>query len=137
MGTAQTVLVVDDEATVLNVAVRILQRIGGYQAVGAGSGEEALAILEADPASIDVALLDMSMPGMDGAATLEALRRVRPDLPAILTSGYGADETLARCEASPRPTYLGKPYNPDGLVAAVQASLGSAPPAQSVPPRST
>ena len=119
-----TVLVVDDEATVRNVAVRILQRMGGYEAVSAEDGASAVALLEQDPAAIDLALVDMSMPGMDGAETVMALRRVRPDLAAILTSGYGEDETLARYTAEPKPGFLGKPYNPEGLVAAVRAVLG-------------
>jgi len=119
------VLVVDDEATVRNVAVRILQRMGGYEAVGAEDGAAAVALLEQDPRAIDLVLVDMSMPGMDGAETVAALRRVRPDLPAVLTSGYGEDETLARYEHEPKPGFLGKPYNPEGLVAAVRAILGA------------
>ncbi len=118
-----TILVVDDEATVRNVAMRILERIGGFKAVGAPDGAAALAMLAADPATIDLVVVDLSMPGLDGAATIEGMRAVRPDLPAILTSGYGEDETLARCTFEPRPGFLGKPYNPDGLVTAVQQML--------------
>jgi CheY-like chemotaxis protein len=121
----KTVLVIDDEPTVLNVAVRILERIGGYRALGAATGADAVARMDAEPDGIDLAFVDMSMPGMDGAATIEALRERRPDLPAIITSGYGEEETLARCVSLPTPGFLGKPYNPDGLVAAVQAFLGS------------
>ncbi len=103
------VLVVDDEETVRHVAARMLDRLG-FTALSASSGQEAVNLVRSADTRIDCVLLDLTMPGLDGIATLELLRAIRPDLPVILSSGYD------RCELEEFPSvttgvsFLQKPY---------------------------
>ena len=85
---ALTVLCVDDEANILN-ALRRLLRPHGYRVLTAGSGAEALAMLQTN--AVDLVLSDMRMPEMDGARFLEQVKAGWPDAARILLTGY-ADE---------------------------------------------
>lgn len=124
-GSKRRILVVDDEEMIRSVATRILERMGGYATMSAPGGAEALALL-ADPnvPHIDAVLIDQSMPGMDGAATLAALRTLRPGLPAIVSSGHDEVETLARCPQDPPPHFVPKPFTPEALLSALRTLLG-------------
>ncbi|MBI2515275.1 MAG: transporter substrate-binding domain-containing protein [Opitutae bacterium] len=118
---AGTVLVADDEPTVRQLLSEVLRRLG-YEAVVAGNGEEAVAVFRANPARFRVALLDLSMPLLDGAAALQQLRALRPDLPCILLSGHGEHDALSRIPAGEKAWFLQKPFTPDNL----RTSLGQA-----------
>jgi signal transduction histidine kinase len=115
------VLLVDDEEAVRGLARRVLER-GGYQVLEAESGENALTLLKQHPASVRAVVLDLTMPGLGGEATLQQLRQIRPDLPVIVSSGYVPEEegTMAGVP------FLAKPYRPSELVDAVKAVIESA-----------
>jgi CheY-like chemotaxis protein len=83
---AGRVLVVDDDDAVLDVMARTLTRLG-YGVRSFTSGPEALASFLAAPDDFDLILTDQMMPGMTGLALLELIREVRPDVPAVLTTG--------------------------------------------------
>ncbi|PKN54343.1 MAG: hypothetical protein CVU56_27100 [Deltaproteobacteria bacterium HGW-Deltaproteobacteria-14] len=85
-GRDATVMVVDDEDAVRRMAARVLER-AGYRVVTATDGLDALEQIE-DGRHLDAILLDVTMPRLDGHATLARLRVLRPELPVILTSGY-------------------------------------------------
>src|SRR5690606_11828704 len=76
---AGRVLLVDDEEAVRGIARRVLER-GGFEVVEAENGEEALARFEEQPDAVTAVVLDLTMPGLGGEATFQALRRARPDL---------------------------------------------------------
>jgi len=82
------VLVVDDEESVGEMCVRMLESLG-YEALLAGSGERALELYQREAARIDLVLLDLMMPGMNGVETLHALRRVDPEVAVVMASGFG------------------------------------------------
>jgi len=103
------VLVVDDEELVRRSATRMLRHLG-YAVLEARDGLEALEKLAQDDGRIGIVLLDLTMPGMDGAATFEALRKGRADLPVVLMSGYDERESMARFEAQDPPGFLRKPF---------------------------
>ncbi len=117
-------LVVDDEDMVRRVVARTLEA-RGYQVVLAASGEEALRAAE-DRASSDGplagAVLDVSMPGMNGAETLTALRQTLPELPVLLTSGYSEGEAGDLLHG-PRVGFLAKPFAPSALTEAFEKLL--------------
>ena len=117
-----TVLIVDDEEVVLRTAKLALQRYG-YQVLLASSGPAALELLERDPAAVDLVLLDLSMPGMDGRETLEAIHRIRPGIKAIISSGYSEAETLRRFSGQPVAGFVQKPYGAAVLARTVQEVL--------------
>lgn len=90
---SETVLVVDDEATVLETAKRSLES-RGYTVLAAASGKAAIEILKRERKEISLVLLDLSMPGMTGQQTFEGLLKINPDLAVLVTSGYTEAETM-------------------------------------------
>jgi signal transduction histidine kinase/CheY-like chemotaxis protein/predicted hydrocarbon binding protein len=115
-----TVLVVDDEETVRRVARRILEQ-AGFVVRAAGGGVEAMRMLRESPDTVDCVLLDMTMPDMSGAQTLQELKRIRPNVRIVLSSGYTQEEaTLATDGAS---AFIQKPYRPADLVSALRRAL--------------
>jgi CheY-like chemotaxis protein len=110
------VLVVDDEPGTVEVLLMVLAD-AGYRATGTGHGRDALASMAAEP--VDVVLLDLIMPVMDGSATLRALRGDPrwAKLPVILMSGI--PEPMARRRCPGADAFLRKPFALDELVTAV------------------
>ena len=102
----RTVLLVDDEDPVRRLAERALTR-RGWNVLAAASADEALALVEAD--TISAVISDVVMPGMDGASLVRTLRKTRPELPAILVSGY-AEAALRRELEGSGVVFLAKPY---------------------------
>ncbi len=119
-------LVVDDEPMVLEFAAKALTALG-FATTEARDGLEAVEIFTRNPDRFDVVLLDLTMPRMDGREALRALRRLRPDLPVILSSGYSDQEFIQTLAAEPGLTFLQKPYLLANLRQAVQALLGAHP----------
>ena len=117
-----TVLVVDDEETVRAVARTALE-LGGYSVLTAADGREALSVLRSHADVIGAILLDLSMPHMDGAEALRQMRRVKPDLPVILSSGYGEEHVACRLAGMKTSGFIQKPYRPSTLLAQVRAAL--------------
>jgi CheY-like chemotaxis protein len=118
-----TILVVDDEPILLNLAVTILSR-SGYRALGAIDGPAAIAIFEQHP-GIDLLLTDVVMPGLSGPALAQELISRSPALKVIFASGYG-EETVPRLGPDDATIdFLGKPYTIKDLIARVDASLAT------------
>jgi class 3 adenylate cyclase len=120
------VLVVDDTPFNRQLLTRLLSRIG-HESLEAGDGREALALLR-DPATppVDVILLDIVMPEMDGYETLAALKAdpALRDLPVIVISGVDELDSVVRCIALGAADYLPKTVDPAILRARIAASLG-------------
>jgi PAS domain S-box-containing protein len=104
-----TVLVVDDEDEVRNTFVLFLEQ-AGCQVVSAQDGVEGLEIFAESPMKFDCVLLDLVMPKMNGQETLRHMRRIREDLPVILTSGYSAKEIKTRFLGENPTVFLQKPF---------------------------
>ncbi len=101
-----TILVVDDEPLLRRVARQLLQKLG-YRVLEASGGEKALEIFQEQGAEIDLVLLDLIMPGLNGFQTLERLRALNPEVPVLMCSGYGDAEEQ---EMPPGVNFLSKPY---------------------------
>ena len=119
----ERVLVADDQETVRTAARAILER-SGYTVVLARDGSEAMELFSADPAAFDCALLDLTMPGMSGAEVYAALRRARPSLPILLTSGYNEHEVTELLGEGSNAEFLQKPGRASALLAKLGAMLG-------------
>lgn len=110
-------LVVDDEAVVRNGICRALSEKGiGSKAVA--SGQEALDYLKTR--AIELVLLDIRMPDMDGMAVLKQIRATYPDTDVIMITGYPAIDSAVRCTKLGALDYLVKPFRLDDLEAALQ-----------------
>jgi len=116
------VLVVDDDDSVREVLVRVLER-AGFTVHAAPSGVAALALLNAHP-DIEVLLTDFAMPGMDGRELLERTHARYPGVRTILMSGYTADEEIRRTLQETDTLFLAKPFSVPTLVQTVQSLVG-------------
>ena len=84
---SETVLFVDDEDMIIEVAGELFEQLG-YKVLTAGSGKEAIEIYEKNKEQIDIVLLDMIMPDMSGSDTYDSLKEINPDINVLLSSGY-------------------------------------------------
>lgn len=126
--TIARVMLVDDDPDIRFIAELSLSRVGGWEVVVAGSGPEALTLLERGERP-DVLLLDMIMPGMDGAAVMQAVQ-ARPelrDLPVIFLTGKTQAEELERYLALGASGLIEKPFDPMTLAAVVREIVTGKP----------
>jgi two-component system cell cycle sensor histidine kinase/response regulator CckA len=117
-----TVLLVEDEAPVRAFASRALQ-IAGFSVLEAGSGEEALELLEDATLCVDVFVTDVVMPGRDGPSWVQEAIATRPDARVVFMSGY-AEESFADAKALiPKSIFLSKPFALTELTDTVRGQL--------------
>jgi PAS domain S-box-containing protein len=122
-----TVLVVDDEKTVLSVAERMLTRLG-FDVVTVTTGRDALALLRERSDPFEAVMLDVTMPQMNGELTFEELRRLRPDLPVLFCSGHSARDGAALTASRASTAFLRKPFTVVDLADALAGLLDAPEP---------
>ncbi len=115
------ILIADDEQLVLETTQKVLE-LHGYRAITARDGAEAVSIYSQSKDMISAVILDMMMPVMDGAAAIQVLHRINPDVKIIAMSGFARRE---RSEESMKYTqaFLMKPYKADELLETLQKVL--------------
>jgi PAS domain S-box-containing protein len=119
-GGQETILLVDDEPAVLDIACDILERYG-YSTLTARTGEEALEVFRDKANDVGAVVLDLNMPGMGGPACLEQLRLLSPGVKVLIASGYAPDEQKSvRDQAE---GMLRKPYRLTELVRKIREVL--------------
>jgi CheY-like chemotaxis protein len=122
VGGTETVLIVEDEAAVRDLAARVL-RERGYTVYTAASVDEALARLRRPDQGIELLITDVVLPGRSGTALAEEAARVRPELPVLFMSGY-AHSTLARQGVlDPELILIEKPFTGATLTRKVRQAL--------------
>jgi len=124
MQSAGTVLIIDDEETVRELAMMILQDTG-LKVMTAVDGVEGLEVLQKHQASINLVLLDMTMPRMGGEEFYKQMRMFSPNLNVIISSGYAEQEIRGRFDKSARIDFVQKPYHPEKLIEKVKALLSN------------
>jgi two-component system, cell cycle sensor histidine kinase and response regulator CckA len=117
------VLVIDDEEVVRDMAKRALERYG-YTVLVADGGLSAIDILKRRPSKVDVAVLDLSMPGMSGEETLPELRKIRPEMKVFVSSGYSEAEAMRMFHGQQVAGFVQKPYTSAVLAEKVKGALG-------------
>jgi PAS domain S-box-containing protein len=108
-GGVEWVLFVDDEEPIARLGCMMLERLG-YKAKFTTSGDEALALFRTAPERFDLVITDHTMPGMTGAALAQELRRLRPELPVILCSGFSHTMNADKAQALGLDAFLLKPF---------------------------
>ena len=122
MESAGTLLVVDDELAIRNVAHRVLTT-AGYQVVTASNGDEAVRLLGDPDLTLDMILTDIVMPGMTGAAFAAQARAMRPGLPILFMSGYDRPDVTGPGGIDPFAQIISKPFSRPALLAKVSQML--------------
>lgn len=119
---SETILLVEDDASIRRVTKRLLERYG-YSVLVAGNGEEALDTFRDQLASIDLLITDVIMPRMNGRLLYENIRAFRPELPTIFMSGYSADIMTEKGFGQEAINYLSKPIRPEILFSKIREVL--------------
>jgi len=120
----ETILVVEDEATVLGIATRILAA-AGYTLLSASNGDDALRIAEQHPGKIHLVLTDVVMPRMSGREFAERISLARPGVRILFMSGYTDDTILHHGIVDEGTHFLGKPFTSNDLTRKVREVLGA------------
>jgi len=108
-GGTETILLVDDEKTILNIGKDILKRFG-YKTITAQSGEKAVEIFRRENDRIDLIILDVGMPGMGGHKCLKELLKIDSKVKVVISSGYSATGKVRETLESGAAGFIGKPY---------------------------
>jgi DNA-binding NtrC family response regulator len=109
IGGSETLLLVDDEDTILEIGRNLLGR-SGYTVITAKSGEEAIELYKAEKSNIDLIILDINMPGMGGHKCLKDLLEINPEAKIIIATGYPVTGKLKETLESSAAEFIGKPF---------------------------
>jgi two-component system chemotaxis response regulator CheY len=118
-------LITDDSSTIRMILKGLLKQLQITQVIEAADGRQALALLEKE--QVDVALLDIHMPVLDGLSTLEAIR-AHPglrELPVIIVSSDTTESQIARAQELGAHAYIKKPFRVEGMREALLAACPS------------
>jgi DNA-binding NtrC family response regulator len=124
---APTILVVDDEKNIRITLEMVLQG-AGYAVIQAGSAEQALELLKNPNGPVDLAILDLKLPGMNGLAALEQIRgdEVTKDLPVIVISGHATVHDAVLAIKLGATDFFEKPLNRDRVLVSVDNCIRTA-----------
>ena len=117
-----SLLLVEDEEMLRNMAETMLTRLG-FEVLTAKDGIEAVEMFKQHKDEVRVVVTDLSMPRMDGWETLSALRRIRPDIPVVLSSGYDEAQVIDNDHPERPNVFLHKPYQNATLQEALSKAM--------------
>ena len=117
------ILLADDEETIRNLGRRMLQAVG-FEVIMAADGREAIDKFAADQDGIDLVVLDLTMPHFDGEGCFRELRKLKPGVRVILSSGYNEQDIISRFAGKGLAGFVQKPYTTDELLAKIREVLG-------------
>lgn len=120
----ETILLVDDEQIIIEVARDMLE-ILGYKVIAAQTGQEAINIYSRQKGEIDLVIQDMVMPGMNGADIFQALKKINASVKVILASGYIMNQQITAIMAQGCRAFMPKPFRLEDLSAKVREVLDS------------
>ena len=123
-GRGQHVLYVDDEPALVGLAESALNRLG-YRVTGFSDPVSALRAFQARPGSYDVVVTDLSMPVLPGFGLVREIRKLREDLPVLMTSGFVREEDEAQARALGVRAILAKPQTLTTLLPALDGVFRS------------
>ena len=122
-GDGRTVLVVEDEESVRMLIIEVLEELG-YRTLQAPNGDAAIAHIKS-PATIDLLVTDVGLPGMNGRQVAEVARRERPDLRVLFVTGYAANAAIRANFLEPGMEMISKPFAVQELGAKIGEMLGA------------
>ncbi len=116
------IIIIDDEEMILEVGEAMLMELG-YDVIIAQGGNRGVQIVEQEGKNIDLIILDLVMPGMDGEKTFHKIREYNKEVPVILASGYATDEITAQVLKEGCSGFIQKPFSMSELSQKVKAAL--------------
>lgn len=119
-----TVLIIDDEESVRELAGWMMRKIG-LKTIAAANGREGLDQFQREGDRISLVLLDMTMPEMNGEETVRELRRIRPDVKVVLTSGYNEQTATSQFSDAKFDGFIQKPYSYESMVSIIRRTLNA------------
>jgi len=122
LGQTETILVVDDEELVRDLAKRILER-SGYRVLLAANGKEALALYKKEQENISLVILDLIMPEMSGGQCLEELLKENPGVKVLVATGFSPDAQMQQGLDKAAKGFVAKPYDVRRLLQSVRDAL--------------
>lgn len=125
-GNGEQILIVDDEPNILEITKRIFEK-HNYRVISAGDGTEALALFAQQMDSIGGVLTDIAMPYMNGVALARALRRMKPDIPIVASTGQGDQPGVAELRSLGVTSFLTKPYDTEKLLMTLKTAMERQP----------
>ena len=117
-------MIIEDEETVMEVSHDILERLG-YHVLQAMTGNEAVDIIKTFNEHIDLAILDIVLPDMEGKEIYSIIKEARPDMKVILCSGYSLDGPAQEILDAGAEAFLQKPLSMNALANKVKDVLGN------------
>jgi CheY-like chemotaxis protein len=114
-----TVLIVDDDETIRISVQRMIER-SGFSVLTASGGQEAIRLFREHQQEVNCVLLDLTMPDLDGAETFRELRKIRPDVRVLLSSGFSEEAATERFPGQGLAGFVQKPYQLDTLITKLQ-----------------
>jgi nitrogen-specific signal transduction histidine kinase/CheY-like chemotaxis protein len=114
-----TVLFADDEDTVLAIGRKMLQQIG-FKVISAEDGQRAVELFQKYSGGIDLVILDLTMPHLSGDEVYREIKRIRSDVPVILSSGFSRRDVEHRFAGRHLDGFLQKPYRTEDLIAVIR-----------------
>jgi CheY-like chemotaxis protein len=121
-GMGETILLAEDEEAIRKITISVLEQFG-YRVIAASDGEDALRLFREQTGPIDLALLDINMPRKDGRAAYEEMRRQRPDIKVLFTSGYTEDLVRRKGLVPDGVPVVSKPVSPKDLLRKIREVL--------------
>jgi len=118
----ETVLLVDDEDMIIDVGTRMLKKLG-YQVFTARDGKEAITIFKKHQDKIDLIVLDMIMPQMGGGETFDRIKKIKPDVKVLLSSGFSINGQASEILNRGCNSFIQKPFNLQKLSQNIRAIL--------------
>lgn len=120
-------LLVEDEDSIRRLCRRMLERIG-FEVLAASDGRQALELFRQHHDRIKCVLLDLTMPHMDGGETFYELRRIKPDLPVVMSSGFSGQKVAKQFIENGLSGFIQKPYHLSDLTAVLKKVLANGQP---------
>ncbi len=118
----EKILLVDDEDVIIEVGIALLEKLG-YKVICARSGKEAVDIISKRGKEIDLVILDMIMPHMDGGKAFDRIREISPEMPVLLSSGYSINGQAERIMQRGCNGFIQKPFNINELSGKIREIL--------------
>ena len=124
LGQGEKILFVDDEAAIREIAQKSLETYG-YQALTASDGVEAIGLYMQEPQAINLVVVDMMMPAMDGSLTIRALKKINPEVKIVAMSGLVSGEKFSELAGTDIQAFLSKPFTTKELLTTLKQAVSN------------